>query len=79
LLIEQDIFRIKIEFGKILKNAKLERSFNKLCSYVPTEVNKAADILPTLSPKLSSPIASPPKMTVNCSHERNVRSFAKKT
>jgi hypothetical protein len=35
--------------------------------------------LPILSPKLSRPIARPPRMTVKLSHERKVRSFAKKT
>lgn len=34
---------------------------------------------PTRSPKFSSPTASPPRMTVKFSHDRNVRSLAKKT
>ena len=45
----------------------------------PTKVKRAADILPTRSPKLSSPIASPPRKTVKLSHDRNVLSFAKNT
>jgi hypothetical protein len=46
---------------------------------IATIVNRPALILPTLSPKLRSPIASPPRMTVKLSHERKVRSLAKKT
>lgn len=44
-----------------------------------TRVNRPALIFPTLSPKFSSPIARPPRMTVKFSHERKVRSLAKKT
>jgi hypothetical protein len=45
-----------------------------------TKVKTAALILPARSVlKLSRPIASPPSTTVNCSHDKNVRSFAKKT
>ena len=33
----------------------------------------------TLSPKFNRPTASPPRTTVKCSHERNVRSLAKAT
>jgi hypothetical protein len=44
-----------------------------------TRVKRPAEILPILSPKLSRPIARPPRMTVKLSHERKVRSFAKKT
>lgn len=47
---------------------------------IATKVKAAALIRPTRSVlKLSRPIASPPRTTVNCSHERNVRSLAKKT
>jgi len=46
---------------------------------IATSVKRPALILPTPSPKLRSPIASPPRMTVKLSHERNVRSLAKKT
>lgn len=42
-------------------------------------MNSAALIWPTRSPKLSRPIARPPRMIVKLSHERNVRSLAKKT
>ena len=43
-------------------------------------MNTAAEIRPSRSLlKLSSPIARPPSTTVNCSHERKVRSLAKKT
>ena len=42
-------------------------------------MNRAAEILPILSPKLSKPIARPPRTTVNCNQERKVLSFAKKT
>jgi hypothetical protein len=44
-----------------------------------TRVKSPALIFPILSPKLSRPIARPPRMTVKFSHERKVRSFAKKT
>lgn len=45
-----------------------------------TKVNTAAEILPVLSVlKFRRPIARPPRTTVNWSHERNVRSFAKNT
>ena len=44
-----------------------------------TSVNKPADMRPTESPKLSRPTARPPRMTVKLSHERKVRSLAKKT
>lgn len=47
---------------------------------IATKVNTAALIRPVLSVlKLSRPIARPPRTTVNCNHDRNVRSFAKKT
>jgi len=47
---------------------------------IATKVNTAAEILPVLSVlKFNSPIASPPRTTVKLSHERNVRSLAKKT
>jgi hypothetical protein len=47
---------------------------------IATNVNTAAEIRPSRSLlKLSSPMARPPKTTVNCSHERKVRSLAKKT
>jgi hypothetical protein len=45
-----------------------------------TKVKTAALILPARSVlKLSRPIASPPSTTVNCSHDKKVRSLAKKT
>ena len=45
-----------------------------------TKVKTAALILPARSVlKLSRPMARPPRTTVNCSHDRNVRSLAKKT
>lgn len=44
-----------------------------------TRVKRPAEIWPTVSPKLSRPIARPPRMTVKLSQERNVRSLAKKT
>lgn len=46
---------------------------------IATRVNKAAEILPMRSPKLSNPTARPPRMTVKFNQERNVRSLAKKT
>jgi len=50
------------------------------CTAMATKVNTAALIRPVLSVlKFNNPIARPPRTTVNCSHERNVRSFAKKT
>lgn len=42
-------------------------------------VNRPADMRPTRSPKLRRPMARPPRMTVKLSHERKVRSLAKKT
>lgn len=42
-------------------------------------VNKPAEMRPTLSPKLSRPMARPPRMMVKLSQERKVRSLAKKT
>lgn len=42
-------------------------------------VNNPAEMRPMRSPKLSRPTASPPKITVKLSHERKVRSLAKKT
>lgn len=44
-----------------------------------TRVNNPAEMRPTRSPKLSRPIARPPRMTVKFSQERKVRSLAKKT
>ncbi|KAH3667591.1 hypothetical protein OGATHE_003114 [Ogataea polymorpha] len=46
---------------------------------IAINVNKEAEILPTLSPKLRRPIASDPRTTVKFSHERNVLSLAKNT
>lgn len=46
---------------------------------IATTVKSEADIRPTLSPKFSKPTARLPSMTVKLSHERKVRSFAKKT
>lgn len=46
---------------------------------IAMKVNRAAEMRPTRSPKLSRPMARPPRMTVKLSHERNVRSLAKKT
>lgn len=42
-------------------------------------VNRPAEMRPTLSPKLSRPMARPPRMMVKLSQERKVRSLAKKT
>jgi hypothetical protein len=42
-------------------------------------VNRAAEMRPMRSPKLRRPTARPPRMTVKFSHERKVRSLAKKT
>jgi hypothetical protein len=42
-------------------------------------VKMPAEIWPTRSPKFKSPTARPPRMTVKLSHERKVRSLAKKT
>lgn len=44
-----------------------------------TRVKRPAEMRPTRSPKLSKPMARPPRTTVKLSHERNVRSLAKKT
>jgi len=46
---------------------------------IATAVKRKAEIKAGRSPKLSMPIASAPSMTVKLSHDRNVRSFAKKT
>ncbi|KAF3404281.1 hypothetical protein DPV78_002218 [Talaromyces pinophilus] len=42
-------------------------------------VKRPAEMRPMRSPKLRRPMARPPRMTVKLSHERNVRSLAKKT
>ena len=44
-----------------------------------TPVKRKAEMKAGRSPKLSMPIARAPRMTVKLSHERNVRSLAKKT
>lgn len=44
-----------------------------------TPVKRKAEMKDTRSPKLSMPMARAPRMTVKLSHERNVRSLAKKT
>lgn len=44
-----------------------------------TTVKRKAEIKAGRSPKFSIPIASAPRMTVKLSHERKVRSLAKKT
>lgn len=46
---------------------------------IAINVNNDAEILPTLSPKFSKPIAKEPKMTVKFNHDKKVLSFAKKT
>ena len=66
--------RIRMFFAR---QWKVTNAYNIAAS--ATIVNRPADIWPTVSPKLSKPIARPPRMTVKLSHERNVRSFAKKT
>jgi len=61
----------------------LARQWNVNKAYImadmATRVKRPAEILPILSPKLSRPTARPPRMTVKFSHERKVRSLAKKT
>jgi hypothetical protein len=61
----------------------LARQWNVNSAYImaiiATKVNRPAEILPILSPKLRSPMARPPRITVKLSHERKVRSLAKKT
>lgn len=44
-----------------------------------TPVNRNAEMKAGRSPKLSIPMARAPSMTVKLSHDRNVRSLAKKT
>lgn len=44
-----------------------------------TPVNRKAEMKAGLSPKFSMPIARAPRMTVKLSHDRKVRSLAKKT
>lgn len=44
-----------------------------------TIVNRPAEIFPTLSPKFNNPTDNPPSTTVKFNHDKNVRSFAKKT
>lgn len=44
-----------------------------------TPVKRKAEMKAGLSPKFSMPIASAPRMTVKLSHDRKVRSLAKKT
>jgi hypothetical protein len=44
-----------------------------------TPVNRNAEMKATRSPKLSIPMARAPRITVKLSHDKNVRSLAKKT
>jgi len=44
-----------------------------------TPVKRKAEMKAGRSPKLSMPMASAPRITVKFSHERKVRSLAKKT
>lgn len=44
-----------------------------------TPVKRKAEMKDTRSPKLSMPMARAPRMTVKLSHDRKVRSLAKKT
>lgn len=44
-----------------------------------TPVKRNAEMKATRSPKLSMPMANAPRMTVKLSHDRKVRSLAKKT
>lgn len=44
-----------------------------------TRVKSSAEIWPMRSEKLRRPTARPPRRTEKLSHERKVRSFAKKT
>jgi hypothetical protein len=46
---------------------------------IATPVKRKDEMKAGRSPKLSMPIASAPRMTVKLSHERKVRSLAKKT
>jgi len=46
---------------------------------IATPVKRNAEMKAGRSPKLSIPIASAPRTTVKLSHDRNVRSLAKKT
>jgi hypothetical protein len=46
---------------------------------IATPVKRKAEMKATRSPKLSMPMARAPRMTVKFSHDRKVRSLAKKT
>lgn len=46
---------------------------------IATTVKRKAEMKAGRSPKFSMPIARAPRMTVKLSHERKVRSLAKKT
>jgi len=46
---------------------------------IATTVKRNAEMNAGLSPKFSIPIARAPRMTVKFSHDRKVRSLAKKT
>ena len=46
---------------------------------IATTVKRKAEIKAGRSPKFSMPIARAPRITVKLSHERKVRSLAKKT
>ena len=46
---------------------------------IATIVKRTADVLPISSLKFNNPTARPPSNTVKLSHERKVRSLAKKT
>lgn len=71
----------KLPWPLFLIAAALQWKVTSAYNMVPiaTNVKRPADIRPTRSPKFSSPTASPPRMTVKLSQERNVRSFAKNT
>ena len=46
---------------------------------IATTVKRKAEMKAGLSPKFSIPMASAPRITVKFSHDKNVRSLAKKT
>ena len=46
---------------------------------IATPVNRKAEMKAGRSPKFSMPIAKAPNITVKFSHDKNVRSLAKKT
>lgn len=66
--------RIRIDLAR---QWYVNRAYNIVA--IDTTVNRKAEMKAGRSPKFSMPMAKAPRMTVKLSHDRNVRSLAKKT